>query len=239
MLNALFVLIVFLLQLSKDKIHVRWPLGVKTNITYNEETQEDRIASDLIELRNKSVFAFFMFNALFVLIVFLLQLNKDMLHVDWPLGVKTNITYIEETAEVLISKEYLQLEPIGLVFVFFFALILVIQFTAMLFHRFGTLSHILASTELNLYCGKKVEDTSQDALIDKNFVQIVKNLQRLRDIDGDKDDNSGQDKVERRRTIQHLEKNRQKKRPIGTLDVAFKHRFFNMMAEGAGPGIQY
>jgi chitin synthase len=41
-----------------------------------------------------------MFNALFVLIVFLLQLNKDMLHVDWPLGVKTNITYIEETAEV-------------------------------------------------------------------------------------------------------------------------------------------
>nr|CAD7258371.1 unnamed protein product [Timema shepardi] len=233
MLNALFVLIVFLLQLSKDKIHVRWPLGVKTNITYNEETQEDRIASDLIELRNKSVFAFFMFNALFVLIVFLLQLNKDMLHVDWPLGVKTNITYIEETAEVLISKEYLQLEPIGLVFVFFFALILIIQFTAMLFHRFGTLSHILASTELNLYCGKKVEDTSQDALIDKNFVQIVKNLQRLRDIDGDKDDNSGQDKVERRRTIQHLEKNRQKKRPIGTLDVAFKHRFFNMMAEGA------
>jgi chitin synthase len=58
---------------------------------------------------------------------------------------------------VLISKEYLQLEPIGLVFVFFFALILVIQFTAMMFHRFGTFSHILASTELNWYCGKKVK----------------------------------------------------------------------------------
>ncbi|KAJ8875330.1 hypothetical protein PR048_023225 [Dryococelus australis] len=236
MMNALFVLIVFLLQLAKDKIHVRWPLGVKTNITFNEETQEARIASDLIELRNKSVFAFFMFNALFVLIVFLLQLNKDMLHVDWPLGVKTNITFIEETSEVLVSKEYLQLEPIGLVFVFFFALILVIQFTAMLFHRFGTLSHILASTELNLYCGKKVEDTSQDAIIDKNFVQIVKNLQRLRGIDSDKDNDIGQDRVDRRRTIQHLEKNRQKKRPIGTLDVAFKHRFFNMMAKGEEPG---
>lgn len=59
-----------------------------------------RIAADLVELRNKSVFAFFMFNALFVLIVFLLQLNKDQLHVDWPLGVKTNITYVEETSEV-------------------------------------------------------------------------------------------------------------------------------------------
>lgn len=60
------------------------------------------------------------------------------------------------TSQVLISKEYLQLEPIGLVFVFFFALILVIQFTAMLFHRFGTLSHILSSTELNWFCTKKV-----------------------------------------------------------------------------------
>lgn len=59
--------------------------------------------------------------------------------------------------QVIISKEYLQLEPIGLVFVFFFALILIIQFTAMLFHRFGTLSHILASTELNWFCAKKVK----------------------------------------------------------------------------------
>lgn len=56
--------------------------------------------------------------------------------------------------QVHITKEYLQLEPIGLVFVFFFALILVIQFTAMLFHRFGTLAHILASTSLD--CCKKV-----------------------------------------------------------------------------------
>lgn len=63
-----------------------------------------RIASDLIELRNKSVFAFFMANALFVLIVFLLQLNKDKLHIIWPLGVKTNITYIEETSEVYNPK---------------------------------------------------------------------------------------------------------------------------------------
>jgi chitin synthase len=81
----------------------------------------------------------------------------------------------------------------------------------------------------------QVEETSQDAIIDKNFVQIVKNLQRLRGIDGNNDD-SGTDKVERRRTIQNLEKNRQKKRPIGTLDVAFKQRFFNMTSEGGVTG---
>ena len=47
-----------------------------------------------------------MANALFVLIVFLLQLNKDKLHIVWPLGVKTNITYIEETSEVFMQTNY-------------------------------------------------------------------------------------------------------------------------------------
>ncbi|XP_034664927.1 chitin synthase chs-2 isoform X2 [Drosophila subobscura] len=198
----------------------------------NDPVEQARIASDLIELRNKSVFAFFMANALFVLIVFLLQLNKDKLHIVWPLGVKTNITYIEETSEVHISKEYLQLEPIGLVFVFFFALILVIQFTAMLFHRFGTISHILASTELN-FCKKKSEDLTQDQLIDKHAVEIVKNLQRLQGIDGDYDNDSGSgpDRIARRKTIQNLEKARQPRRQIGTLDVAFKKRFLKLTAD--------
>ena len=37
-----------------------------------------------------------MFNALFVLIVFMLTLNKDILHIDWPFGVKENITITED-----------------------------------------------------------------------------------------------------------------------------------------------
>ncbi|XP_046403163.1 chitin synthase chs-2 isoform X1 [Ischnura elegans] len=229
-------------------------------IDANKEEQA-RIATHLKDLRDQSVFAFFMMNALFVLIVFLLQLNKDLLHIKWPLGVKTNITYIEESQEVLISKEYLQLEPIGLVFVFFFALILVIQFTAMLFHRFGTLSHILASTELNCYCSKRVEDVSTDAIILKHGIEIARNLQKLRGIDGEYDiggaaggkggavpgvlrgsggsgdSSGGPDQVGRRRTIHNLERHRKKQQTaIGTLDVAFKKRFFAMSAEGGVPG---
>ncbi|KAJ6636552.1 Chitin synthase chs-2 [Pseudolycoriella hygida] len=202
-----------------------------------DKGEQARIASDLKELRNSSVFAFFMVNALFVLIVFLLQLNKDNLHVKWPLGVKTNITYDETTQEVHISKEYLQLEPIGLVFVFFFALILVIQFTAMLFHRFGTLSHILASTELNFCCNKKAEELSQDALIDKHAVEIVKNLQRLQGLDGDYDNDSGSgpDRIARRRTVHNLEKASKPRRQIGTLDVAFKKRFLKLTADENNP----
>ena len=43
----------------------------------------------------------------------------------------------------------------------------------MLFHRFGTLSHILASTELNCF-SRKNEILSDEALIEKNAVAIVK-----------------------------------------------------------------
>uniref|UniRef100_A0A1B6CU26 chitin synthase n=1 Tax=Clastoptera arizonana TaxID=38151 RepID=A0A1B6CU26_9HEMI len=198
-----------------------------------DKAAKARIAAELIELRNSSVFNFFMINALFVMIVFLLQLNKEMLHIKWPFGVKTNITYDEITQEVLISKEYLQLEPIGLVFVFFFALILVIQFTAMLFHRFGTISHILASTELNWCCNKKVEELSQDKLLDKQAVDIVRHLQKLKGINGDYDNDSGSsaDRVGRRRTIYNIEKQRHKTRTIGTLDVAFRKRFLQMKME--------
>lgn len=72
---------------------------IKSFLFFSNSIQA-RIAVDLKELRDSSVFAFFMVNALFVLIVFLLQLNKDSLHVKWPLGVKTNITYDEVTQEV-------------------------------------------------------------------------------------------------------------------------------------------
>ncbi|XP_012058612.1 PREDICTED: uncharacterized protein LOC105621766 [Atta cephalotes] len=195
-----------------------------------DKAEKARIAKDLKDLRDQSVFAFFMMNALFVLIVFLLQLNKDLLHIKWPFGIKTNVTYDHITMEVHISKEYLQLEPIGLVFVFFFALILVIQFTAMLFHRFGTLAHILASTSLDCY--KKTKDLSEEALLSKHAVDIVRDLQRLDGIEGDYEEGSGSGPG-RRKTIRNLEKSRRKTQAINTLDVAFRQRFFSMN-EGAG-----
>ena len=66
------------------------------------------MANDLKELRNLSVFTFVMLNAIFILIVFLLQLNKDKIHIDWPLGVKTNITFVEASGEVSYKILYLK-----------------------------------------------------------------------------------------------------------------------------------
>ena len=69
----------------------------------------------MTELRNKAVFFFSVFNALFVLIVFMLTLHKDTLHIDWPFGVKENIT-ITEDEQVHFSRHFYfkVIENIGL-----------------------------------------------------------------------------------------------------------------------------
>lgn len=50
--------------------------------------------------------------------------------------------------QVIITQHFLELEPIGLVFVLFFAIILFIQFTGMFLHRFETLCHVLSTTSI-------------------------------------------------------------------------------------------
>ena len=73
----------------------------------------------------------------------------------------------------------LQLEPIGLVFLIFFMSILLIQFAAMLFHRLGTLAHIIASTEL-FCCRTKRKKLSEEEMVVANAVEIARELQALR-----------------------------------------------------------
>lgn len=52
--------------------------------------------------RNIYLLRFFMINSLFVLIIFLMQLKKDILYLQWPLSMKYNVTYDAERMEVSI-----------------------------------------------------------------------------------------------------------------------------------------
>jgi chitin synthase len=52
----------------------------------------------------------------------------------------------------------------------------------MLFHRFGTIAHLLAFVEIEC-CSKKQEDLTDDKVIDNNAVQIAKELQKLKGIE--------------------------------------------------------
>lgn len=71
-------------------------------------------------------------------------------------------------------------------------------------------------------------------MLRKNAVEIVKNMQRLRD-DRDRAEahEGGEDRLARRRTIQNLVNQQQKRQPIGTLDVAFRKRFQQLSSQTA------
>merc|ERR1719242_1937386 len=99
----------------------------------------------------------------------------------------------------------------------------------MLFHRMGTIAHILASTELTC-CSKKEEFLSDEALIEKNAVEIVKQMQKLRGIDGDgqygDSDSDSSNRLANRRTIHMLEKQRQKKKSYWNVRCRFQKNDF-------------
>lgn len=191
-------------------------------IDENKEEQE-RIRVDLKNLRDTMVFAFVMLNALFVMVIFLLQLNQDQLHFKWPFGQKVSINFDDDSNLITITQDYLTLEPIGSVFLIFFGSVMIIQFTAMLFHRLGTLSHILSTASLNWYFTKKPGDMSEEALLEKHAIEIAKELQRLNTDDLDqavpKDDH-----VSRRKTIHQLEMAKEAKHNVANLDANFKRR---------------
>lgn len=145
----------------------------------NKEKKE-KISRDLIDLRNQVVFAFGILNALFILFVFLFQMHKDQFHINWPVGSDTNKTYNEETDEYEDHKvgRYVAIDPIGLILVLFFGVVILIQFIGMIIHRFGTLAHLLASTDLDC-CSKRDRYSNDDLNINNNAVMIIKSLQKL------------------------------------------------------------
>ncbi|KAL6262075.1 hypothetical protein P5V15_007171 [Pogonomyrmex californicus] len=146
----------------------------------SDEESHNKITQELMNSRDAYLLRFFMINALFVLIVFLMQLNKDTLHLQWPLGIKYNITFNSKRIEIYITKEYLRLEPIGCLFIAAFISILGIQFCAMLVHRFDTFSHVLANTKLP-FCTKIT--SSEDSAFEKHADKIAEVLQRMAEDD--------------------------------------------------------
>lgn len=64
------------------------------------EDDKKKVSSELKDLRDKMVFTFFMLNSLYVLVIFLLTLKKDLLHLNWPFDPKVNFTYFEDKNEV-------------------------------------------------------------------------------------------------------------------------------------------
>jgi chitin synthase len=149
-----------------------------------DPAKEKQVAAGLVELKNQMVFSFLMINSIWVITIFLMQENKDILYVEWPWGAKgPNISFADTDNVINLEYEYLQLEPIGLLFVVFFAVVLFIQLVGMVSHRIMTLGHIVSTTSiwksLKKWFGKANGDTLDgNAIIDEHGVDLVKRWQK-------------------------------------------------------------
>jgi signal recognition particle subunit SEC65 len=101
-----------------------------------DDEEERRIQTDLIGLRNNAGFAFFMLNAIWIILQFqceyvATQFTEIMIDIGRPFG-----------------KSGTKVQVLGLLFMLFFASCMIIQFFTMILHRWGTFIEILASTKL-------------------------------------------------------------------------------------------
>lgn len=129
-----------------------------------DKNYQAKVARDLKALRNNGCFAFFMINALWMVIIFHLQLVqykvRDYIYIPIP----------------RLNYEPLRFEPLGFCFLIFFASILLVQFFSMLWHRYGTVLHLLASTDLKM-CARKFNINQMEV---EDVVQTVKVLQQIK-----------------------------------------------------------
>uniref|UniRef100_A0A3B5A0I7 chitin synthase n=1 Tax=Stegastes partitus TaxID=144197 RepID=A0A3B5A0I7_9TELE len=89
----------------------------------NKKKQKE-MAKKLKDLRSKITFAYFMCNAFWLVTTFVLQL-VDSVSIQVP-KLDTNLQF---------TGEYIYIDPVGIMFILAFALLVVIQFFAMLYHR--------------------------------------------------------------------------------------------------------
>ncbi|KAM6950004.1 chitin synthase 1 [Lycodopsis pacificus] len=95
----------------------------------------EEVTRELKSLRNKAVFLYFIINVLWVVATFFLQaIGTDVLSIKIP-------KYFPNGT---LSDTPLQVEPVSLMFLLSFAVLLIIQFLAMLYHRVYTLIHVVS-----------------------------------------------------------------------------------------------
>uniref|UniRef100_A0A3Q2D9Q7 chitin synthase n=1 Tax=Cyprinodon variegatus TaxID=28743 RepID=A0A3Q2D9Q7_CYPVA len=105
-----------------------WDKLIERYLTPINDTPEHkaRVSKELKSLRNKAVFLYFIINVLWVVATFFLQLiGNDIISIKIPKHIPGQNT-----------TEYLKVEPLSLMFLFSFAILLLVQFVAMLYHRY-------------------------------------------------------------------------------------------------------
>uniref|UniRef100_A0A3Q3J8L9 chitin synthase n=1 Tax=Monopterus albus TaxID=43700 RepID=A0A3Q3J8L9_MONAL len=124
-------------QVQKLDNHKFWNKVIEDYLKPIKETEAHKevVIRELKSLRNKAVFLYFIINVLWVVATFFLQaIGSDVISIQIP-------KYFPNGT---LSDEYLKVEPLSLMFLLSFAILLIIQFLAMLYHRVYTLIHVVS-----------------------------------------------------------------------------------------------
>ena len=139
--------------------------------------QEKKVAAGLIELRNSVAFTFLMLNSIWIVAIFILQDNKSELSIRWSFDPQhLNITFNPDKDQIDFKFDYLYLDPIGLCFMAFFGIVLIVQFLGMIAHRLMTLGHVISTTKIRTRLFGKQEKFDPNDMLNKEAVSIVKDL---------------------------------------------------------------
>lgn len=138
-----------------------------------DEKHQKEISDGLLELRNKVCLAFLVINSLFIILVYTLQSISEE---------TTNLSIEIPCGDDNFKGE--KIEPISVTFTVVFGFLLVLQFLAMLFHRYSTLLHIVAITEISQSLASQVRNkfgfkSSDTGPTVKEAINLAKELQKV------------------------------------------------------------
>jgi len=149
--------------------------------------EKKKTMEGLRELKNGVALSFILLNVMWVTAIYMLQANKETLNLKWPLGPKGpiitfNTEDITESNVIYVQYAYLELEPVGMVFMIMFIIIITIQLIGMVLHRLLTLGHIVSSTEIDLFNRKKF---NSEEYLNTHGVEVMKEIQATLEIKND------------------------------------------------------
>ncbi|XP_073728978.1 chitin synthase 1 [Misgurnus anguillicaudatus] len=122
-----------------------------------DEAHKKEVTRELKSLRNKAVFLYFIINVLWVVATFFLQaMGSDLLSIKIP-------KYFPNGT---LSDDPMKVEPLSLMFLLSFAVLLIVQFLAMLYHRVYTLIHVVSYRGTEKDYKKKDEEDDDDLILE-------------------------------------------------------------------------
>lgn len=168
-----------ILQLYEEELNF-WQvfIGRYLKPLESDKQKEEEMAKKLLELRDQVVFGVSMINLLWMAINFMFQLKRPII-INLPIGP---------------GGANVEQDILGLSFVMFLLAILLLQIVGMIIHRWGTLLHLLAFTELKFPCA--TTKLSMESQRKKDFNRALEFCRKLvnepvpdyvDDDDGDKD----------------------------------------------------